>query len=133
RAVLGAAAAVRRAVGRARPPRVIVFSGWRRGVRNVCCLWVDLSSAPPWVWGVASMRAMRWGLIALAFFVFAAPARGAVIGNGDLLALGAQDGRAYAVLSRPSAAKPFLLVAGAKKTPFGIPGAEDPDVGGGIV
>jgi hypothetical protein len=34
------------------------------------------------------------------------------------------------VLSRENATKPFLLVSGARRTPFGIAGAEDPDTDG---
>jgi hypothetical protein len=73
---------------------------------------------------------MRRVVVTVAIFlVTAAPAGAKTIGRGEMLALGVQSGKPYAVLARGNVDMPFMLVAGTKKTPFGIPGAEDPDIG----
>jgi hypothetical protein len=74
---------------------------------------------------------MRWAAGVLVFLLMTTPAAAKTIGRGELLALGAQGGKAYAVLARENADTPFTLVAGSRRTPFGIPGAEDPDIGPG--
>jgi hypothetical protein len=87
-----------------------------------------------------------WRLVTLvlaACALVAAPARAAepvVLGKGPggLLALGAQDGTAFAVLGTKDAARPFAVVrssgkgAGAPRA-FGQPGAEVPDIAGSVL
>jgi hypothetical protein len=80
----------------------------------------------------------RCVLAAAAWLFLAAPAGAATpvsvgSGPGGLLALGARDGVAYAVLGNASTAKPFVLVRspGAPRVAFGQPGAANPDVDAG--
>ncbi len=83
----------------------------------------------------------RWTSIALLCLAVPAPARAATpvaigSGPGGLLALAAQDGTAYAVIGRASAAHPLALVrtkghGAGRAVPFGIAGAENVDAAPG--